>query len=384
MNAEIENKEDLRTPLPASVPRVVIGHDFMETYGGAERIVREMAHIFPDAPLYAILGRESVAKRMGVDGRFHGLLRARPALLRHYRGLAPAFPPYLDHIRLPAADVLLTSSYAFAHHMRTENDAPQLCYCYAPLRFAWSMSGEYRAHWAGGPVRDRAFDAMAAWMRRTDRRVAKRVERYVALSEYAARQIRDAYRQDCEVLPPPVDTDLFTPADDGPQDFFLFCGRLVEPYKQPIIAVQAFAELDARLVVAGDGPELERLKRLATPNVEFVGHLEDEALVWHMQHCQATIFPSRDDFGLIPVEVAACGRPTLAYAGGGALETVKPGVTGAFFEQQSVAMIVDAVSAFRTDDYDPAAIREHALGWSSHRFGARLRELVDELAALRS
>lgn len=384
MNTHTKDQDELHAREGTSTPRVIIGHDFMETYGGAERIVREMARIFPDAPLYAILGRESVVHRMGVDGRFHGLLAPRPSLLRHYRALAPAFPPYLNRVRLPSADVLLTSSYAFAHHMRTDNNAPQLCYCYAPLRFAWSMESDYRAHWAGGPVRDRAFDAMASWMRRSDRRVAQRVARYVALSEYAARQVRDAYGRECEVLPPPVDTDLFRPSDHGPEDFFLFCGRLVEPYKQPTIAVRAFAELDAKLIVAGDGPELERLRRLAPSNVEFVGHLEDEELVWHMQRCQATIFPSRDDFGLIPVEVAACGRPTLAFAGGGALETVRPGVTGVLFERQDVRTIVDEVRRFRSDDYDPAAIREHALGWSSHRFAARLRDLVAEVAAGRS
>lgn len=356
----------------------------METYGGAERIVGEMARIFPDAPVYAILGRDSVAERMGVDGRFHALLRPRPALLRHYRVLTPAFPSYLRHVELPAADVLLTSSYAFSHHLRTENDAPQLCYCYTPLRFAWSMSDDYRAHWAGGAVRDHAFDAMAGWMRRADRRAAQRVERYAALSHYAARQVRDAYGRECEVLPPPVDTDLFVPTDDGPEDFFLFCGRLVEPYKQPSIAVQAFARLNARLVVAGDGPELRRLRDMATPNVEFVGQLEDDDLVWHMQRCQATLFPSRDDFGLIPVEVAACGRPTLAYAGGGALETIEPGVTGEFFEHQTVDAVVDALRRFRPLDYDPVAMREHAVQWSRHRFGARLQELVAEVAAVRS
>lgn len=380
MNTHTMDTDDLHAGADTAAPRVILGHDFMETYGGAERIVREMGRIFPDAPLYAILGRAAVAHRMEMDGRFHGLLPARPRLLREYRALAPAFPAYLSRVRLPPADVLLTSSYAFAHHMRTENDAPQLCYCYAPLRFAWSMEDDYRAHWAGGPIRNRAFDAMASWMRRTDRRAAGRVARYVALSEYAARQIRDAYGRDCEVLPPPVDTDLFTPAEDGPQDFFLFCGRLVEPYKQPTIAVQAFADLDAKLVVAGDGPEMERLRGLAPSNVEFVGHLDDAELVWHMQHCQAAIFPSRDDFGLIPVEVAACGRPTLAFAGGGALETVKPGVTGELFERQDAATIADSVRRFRSEDYDPKAIREHALGWSTHRFAARLRELVAEVA----
>lgn len=363
--------------------RVVIGHDFMEAYGGAERIVAEMARIFPEAPVYAIAGRDSVARRMGVEDRFTSLLKPRRLLLKHYRLLTPAFPTIVDRLDLPEADVLLTSSYAFAHRLRTENRSPQVCYCYNPLRFAWSMKDHYRGTWAGGGLSARAFDVLAAGMRRSDRRASERVARYVTLSEYAAQQVRASYGREAEVIGPPVDTNLFRPSADKPDDYFLFCGRLIEPYKRPGIVVEAFRRMpDRRLVMAGDGPALDHLRAIAPDNVEFVGELGDQELVHAMQHCRATIFPSRDDFGLIPVEVAACGRPTLAFAGGGALETVVPGVTGEFMPEQTMEAVLDAVRAFDDAAYDRVAVRRHSERWSVDRFRERITRVVAETAAL--
>jgi glycosyltransferase involved in cell wall biosynthesis len=364
----------------AGATPVVIGHDFMETYGGAERIVAEMAQVFPDAPVVAITGRPEVAQRMGVADRFISLLKPRPALLKNYRLLAPLMPAIVDRFPLPEADVLLTSSYAFAHRMQTANRAPQVCYCYNPLRFAWSMKDDYRATWASNRLAARAFELFAFGMRRSDLRASRRVAHYVTLSEYAARQVSDCYKREAEVIGPPVDTRLFHPSERGAEDYYLFCGRLIEPYKRPTAVVEAFRHLPDRLVVAGDGPELSHLRSIATPNVEFVGLLDDRELVRAMQGCLATIFPSQDDFGLIPVEVAACGRPVIAYAGGGALETVLPGVTGEFITEQTAEAVIAAVRGFDPQAYDPAAIRSHAQRWSSDRFRDAIRDAVARAA----
>jgi glycosyltransferase involved in cell wall biosynthesis len=361
-------------------PRVVIAHDFAETYGGAERIVASIAEALPDAPFWAILGRESVAERMGVAERFHTVLPSWGPLLRGYRGLAPLYPSLVRHRSLPAADVLLTSSYAFAHGFATENEAPQVCYCYSPLRFAWSMTEAYGAR-LGGRIAEQALNAFARFMRRADKRAAARVTRYVAESRFVADQIRDFYGVQAEVVWPPVDCSRFVPAaDPGHEDYFLFCGRLVEPYKRPGMTIEAFRSLPYRLVIAGDGPALEELRQAAPPNVEFLGHLADEDLIPLMQRCAAAVFPSRDDFGLIPVEVMACGRPVLAFAGGGALETVAPGLSGEFFAEQSAAALVDAVRAFDPDAYDPRAIRAHAERWDVPRFKRSIVSVVEDLA----
>ena len=360
-------------------PRVTIAHDNLWWYGGAERIAATIAEAFPAAPFWTILGRREVARRMGVADRLHTVLPERPALLANYRRMAPLYPALLKARPLPDADLLLTSSFAFAHHFRTRNRAPQLCYCYSPLRFAWSMTKDYEAELGAGGF---LAGAAATAFRRVDREAARRVTRYIAESQFIADQLKRFYGREADVIYPPVDCELFSPSGQGHDGYYLFCGRLVEAYKRPSLVVQAFNELPhERLVIAGDGPALADLKRMAGTNVEFVGRLADSELVPLMQRCAATVFPSRDDFGLIPVEVMACGRPVLAYAGGGALETVKAGSTGEFFAEQTVAAVRDAVRRFDPDAYDPVAIRKHAERWRHERFVDEMRAAVAETAA---
>lgn len=362
--------------------RVVIAHDFLETYGGAERVTEEIARAFPEATVHALLARPSVVERMGIADRFHSVLPARSRILEHYRLGAPALPYLTDSVRLPEADVLITSSYAFAHRFRTVNDAPQICYCHSPLRFAWSMTESYRDDWTRSRLSRAAFTAFAAHMRRSDRRAAQRGQTYVTSCRNVARQIERCLGQPAHIIGAPIDTERFRPAagESGPDDYFLFCGRLIEPYKRVGITVEAFRRLGRKLLVVGDGPAMRELRRTAPPNAELVGSLRDDELVEVMQRCQAAIFPSKDDLGLLPLEVMACGRPVLAYAGGGALESVREGVTGQFFHEQTADAIAEGVREFDPDSYDPEALRSHALGWSTELFRRRLVEQVHEAA----
>lgn len=364
-------------------PRVLIAHDFVETFGGAERIIATLAAAYPEAPFWAILGRRSVAERMGVGDRFHSVLGERERPLRHYRWLAPAYPAIVRGRALPEADVLVTSSYAFAHGFRTENRAPNVCYCYSPLRFAWSMTEGYGKRIAGrGRPGSAAFRAFAAAMRSADRLAARRVDCYVAESEYVAAQLREAFGVEPDVVHPPVDTERFTPGEARErEDYFLFCARLVEPYKRPGLVIDAFRGLDQRLVVVGDGPAYAELKARADDNVEFLGRLDDGDLVPVMRRAAATVFPSVDDFGLIPVESMACGTPVLAFAGGGALETVVAGETGEFFTEPTVECLRDAVERFDPSAYDAAAIRSHAERWRRERFVTAMTRIIDAVAS---
>ncbi len=364
---------------------MVVAHDFMETYGGAERITAEIAEAFPEAPVVAIMGRRAVARAMNVEDRFVSLLRPRPVLLRHYRLLAPVFPFIVDRLRLPPADLVVSSSYAFAHRLRPPNRAVRVCYAYSPLRFAWAMEEDYRAQWARNRLAGAGFRALAAAMRRSDRRSAQGVDVYVTQVPHVADQIRRFYGRSAELIGAPVDCEAFHPSEEPPGDYYLFCGRLIEPYKKVALLVEAFTRLGHRLLVAGDGPERARLEALAGPNIEFLGHVETPDLVRLMQRCLAGIFPSEDDFGLVPVEVMACGRPVIAYAGGGALYTVEPGVCGEFFPEQTADSLAEAVEAFRPHTYDPGAIRAHALRWDRFAFRRQIvrvaRQAVERAAA---
>ena len=357
--------------------RVVIAHDFMETYGDAERVTEQMALAFPDAPVVAILGREDVARRMGVAERFRSLLPERPTLLRHYRLLTPAFPARADRRRLPEADVVLSSSYAFAHRLRPRGGATRVCYCHSPLRFAWTMTDRYQEEWGGGPASKRAFELLARALRTSDRAAAADIDTWLTHSPNVAEQIERFYGRQAEVIGAPVDCDRFRPSAAGPGDYFLFVGRLVEPYKRARVLLDAFRTLrEQRLVIAGDGPALDELRAGAPPNVTFTGHLDDDALVEAMQGCRATLFPSRDDFGLVPVEVMACGRPVVAFAGGGARHTVVPGLSGTLVRAQTADAFARAVRRFRDDVWDPVRIRDHALRWDAPVFRRRLVEAV--------
>jgi len=361
--------------------QVVITHDFMETYGGAERVTAEMARAFPDAPVVAITGRREVARRMGIEDRFRCLVPERDDVLRHYRFLAPAYPWLVDHLRLPAADVVLSSSYAFAHRLRSRSDARRVCYCHGPLRFAWSMTENYQREWAPGNVRGPMFKMFAAAMRRSDWRSAQGLDAYLTQSPFTAALIRRCYGRSAEVVGAPLDVSLFHPSGESPEDYFLLCGRLIEPYKRMEIVVRAFSKLPHRLVIAGSGPAYPRLRRLASPNVEFLGPLDDRELVPVMQRCRAAIFPSRDDFGLVPLEVMACGRPVIAYDQGGARHTVRPGVTGELFSAQTEQAVEQAVRAFRVDAYDSDTIRQAVEPYDCNRFRSRLREIVIQVLA---
>lgn len=374
-----------RPSKPAGVDelRVLIVHDFAETYGGAERIAAEIAAAFPGSRLVAITGRAEVAERMGLSGdRFETLLKPRPGLLRHYRKLAPLYPALARMRALGEADLLISSSYAFAHGFRATNGAPHLSYCYSPLRFAWTMGVDYGRE-IGGDRAAPTLDRLAAPFRAADRAASRRVDRYVAESGYVASQLREFFGRDADVVHPPVDCERFKLSAQPPEDYVLLCGRLIEPYKRPTMVVEAFRRMpDRRLVIAGDGPEAARLREIAPPNVEFRGALGDEDLVEAMAACSFAVFPSRDDFGLVPIEVMACGRPVLAYAGGGALETIPPGVGGEFFTEQSTEALVVAIEAFEPDAYDPAAIRAHAKEFDVPRFHDAIREQAAELIGL--
>ncbi len=361
---------------------VVIAHDFAEAFGGAERILGAVAATYPEAAVWAFAGRRDVLERVGAADRFHSVFRENDRLLRHYRLLAPLYPAIARVRRLPAADVLLTLSYAFAHGFRTCNEAPQVCYCLSPLRFAWSMTDAY-AEWLGfGRAGRGAFRVFAAVMRRADRRAAADVTQYVAESRHVADQIRRAYGRDAIVIHPPVDCDLFRPSLDGTHDgYYLFCGRLIEPYKRPGLVIDAFRAFRHKLVIAGDGPAYRELKGRAGPNVEFVGNVSDAELVPLMQRCAATIFPSADDFGLVPLESMACGRPVVAFAGGGALETVVAGETGVFFDHPTTRSLTSALAQFDPDAFVTATIRAHAEAWDVARFQQRLSSVVAATSA---
>jgi glycosyltransferase involved in cell wall biosynthesis len=244
------------------------------------------------------------------------------------------------------------------------------------------MTEQYQSIWSSNSIGDVAFRSLAAMMRRTDVKAAARVGTYLTQSPYTARQIEKFYGVEPQVIGAPIDCTVFKPGTSQREDFFLICGRLIEPYKRVGIAVEAFRRLGLPLIVAGGGPALEELRRDAPPNVTFTGELDDESVVDLMQRARALIFPSQDDFGLVPVEAMACGTPIIAYRGGGATHTVVDGFTGSFFDEQTPESIQQAVLDFPPGELDHSAIRIHAEQWDVNAFRARVRTAVERAAGL--
>jgi glycosyltransferase involved in cell wall biosynthesis len=327
--------------------------------------------------VYGILGRRAVAERMGIADRVVTLLPERDSLLRRYRQLAPIYPMLVRSFRLPAADIVVASSYAYAHGFQTVNAAPVVCYCHGPFRHLWTQQAAYARRMPGGLAGRAAFSGYAAAARAADRAVARSVHTYLTQSPFTAETIARCYRRAAQVVPPPIDCERFRPSGRPHAGYFLFAGRLVEAYKRPSLVVDAFARMpELRLLVAGDGPAMAALRRRASSNVEFLGRLDDDDLVAAMQDCAAAVFPSVDDFGLIPLEVNACGRPVLAVRAGGARHTVAHGISGEFIEAQSVDAVIRAVRAFDSARYDSETVRAHALARDGRSFRDRLRAAV--------
>jgi glycosyltransferase involved in cell wall biosynthesis len=250
--------------------------------------------------------------------------------------------------------------------------ARHICYCHTPMRFAW-RSEDYLAREGIGALRG-MLAPLLGMLRRWDVASSERVDVFVANSREVADRIRHSYGRDASVVPPPVDLPPFTP--QPPEEFYLAGGRLV-PYKRLDLAVRAFSALGLRLKMFGDGRDRAALQATAGPTVEFLGRVSEEERRDLMARCRAFVFPGEEDFGITPLEAMAGGRPVIAYAAGGALDTVVEGVTGRFFRQQSAGALAAAVAASRQDRYDPCAIRRHAEGFGRDVFLERMREVVD-------
>lgn len=359
---------------PAALARWTVVHDFAYVLAGAERVSAALANdVGAGAPLVAIAGDEPVLEAMRLRGGWRRLLPSAVVTASRYRALTPLYPLLLRLARPVQGDVVC-SSYAFAHHVRCTGR--KVVYCHTPLRQVWSGRAGYLEH-AGGWQRW-LLRAATGYLRWSDRRAAATADVYIASSTAVRDRVRACYgRQDVVVVAPPLDTSVFHPADGAaPRADFLWVGRVVEPYKRLEMTIEAFRGAPHRLLVAGDGRDRARLEAGAPPNVVFLGWQDDAALAELYRGALAVVFPSEDDFGLVPVESMACGTPSVAFAAGGARETVTEGVTGVFFDEQSPASLRAALDEAAARSWDHATIAAAGLRYGSPRFVAEVRAVL--------
>lgn len=353
--------------------RVALVHDWLTGMRGGEKVLEVFCEQWPGASLFTLLRkRGSVSPVIERLQPRTSLLQWLPAVHRYYRCLLPVMP-LAARWRVPACDLIISSSHCVAKAVAAPPGVPHLCYCHTPMRYAWSMRSAY---FGAGPMerlKARLAAPLLAGLRSWDRRTASRVTHFVANSRTVQRRIAECYGRDSHVIYPPVDTDFYRPAAVPRDDYYLAVSAFV-PYKRLQLAIAACNRLRRRLVMIGTGSQLRRLKAQAGRTVEFLGWQPDEVIREHFQHCRALLFPGEEDFGIVPVEAMACGAPVIAYDRGGAAETVLPlgrrGATGLLFAEQTEECLAEAILQFEScgGAFSAAAGRQRALQFSRRRF----------------
>lgn len=355
--------------------RVAIVHDYLNQYGGAERVLEALHALYPDAPVYTSLYDP---KAMPEQYRHWDIrtsfMQRLPGWRQHFRRYFLLYPTAFESFDLADYDLILSSSSAFAKGIIPRPGATHVCYCHTPMRFAWRTRDYVEREQIAG-LQGAILPFALTYVRLWDTVTAARVDAFVANSHEVARRIARFYGRESVVIPPPVDLAPYAPQPSA--DFYLAGGRLI-PYKRIELIVEAFTHLRLPLKIFGDGRDRARLERLAGPSVEFLGWVDESTRRDLFARCRAFIFPGEEDFGITPLEAMAAGRPVVAYAAGGALETVRDGVTGRFFHEPSAAGLAAAVAASRADRYDQLTIRRHAEGFGRELFLRRMRAQIDE------
>ena len=346
--------------------RIVLGHDWLTGMRGGERVLEQFCQAFPDAPLATLLANPSSVNEVIRNREIvTSFMQRIPGVARNYRKMLPIMGAAATSLRIPPGDLLLTTSSCVAHAFRPPKGMKMLCYCFTPMRYAWLFPKEYL-----GPVKAALATPYFAYLRRWDRRHAQHVDRFVAISRHVQERIRTFYGRESDVVYPPVDTDRCTPAPDGGETnggYDLIVSALV-PYKRIDLAVEAYRRLGYPLKIVGTGSGAAKIARDAAPNVEFLGWRSDDEILALYRNCRFLIFPGEEDYGLVPLEAMACGKPVIAFGRGGATETVEDGISGVFFAEQTADALCDAVVRAEKIGWDRAAIRSRALSFGIPQF----------------
>lgn len=360
--------------------------DWLVALGGAEKFLGHLLHCYPDAELFAVVDFVDPDKRQFMQNKTvkTTFIQRLPFAKSHYRSYLPLMPYAIEQLDLSAYDLVISSSHAVAKGVITGPDQVHISYVHSPMRYAWDLQHHY--------LRETGLDKklrglMARYflhkLRLWDLRSAHGVDHFVANSHFIARRIQKTYRREVDVIYPPVDIARFTPGQQK-ENFYLAASRLV-PYKRMDLIVESFQSLpDKKLIVIGDGPDMEKIKSKAGVNVEILGYQSDDVLISHLQRAKALIFAAEEDFGLIPLEAQACGTPVIAYGKGGALETVRDiqheQPTGLFFPQQTTQAICEAVTRFEAHQalFHPSFCITQAARFTPAQFRSAFTRYVTE------
>ncbi len=361
--------------------RVALVHDYLNQYGGAERVLEELHEIFPHAPVYTSMywpeKMSPIIREMDVRTSF---MQRLPLVTRKHQPYLPLYPLAFESFNLSDYDLVLSNSSAFCKGVVTQPRTLHLSYCLTPMRWVWNYRGYVERERLGAVARF-VLPGVISQLRAWDVATAQNVDRFVAISRAVAARIRKYYRREAAVIYPPIRCAAFEPQPGNESDYYLIVSRLI-PYKRIDLAVDACTRLGVPLKIVGSGGRDESsLRARAGKNVEFLGRVSDAELRDLYACCRAYIFPGEEDFGIAPLEANASGRPVVAFAGGGALDTVQDGRTGVLFQEQTVDSLIKAIERVETLAWDPTSLRSHAESFDTAVFRAQLKTFVDESLA---
>lgn len=358
--------------------KVALVHDYLNQYGGAERVLEAFCEIFPEAPIYTLLYNEKKTGYVFQSKKIYtSFLQRVPLVKNHHRSFLMLMPLAVEQFDLSQYDLVLSDSASYAKGVVTALNTRHICYCHTPIRYAWDDSQKYIDEFGYPNFIKKVIPFFMSYIRVWDEQAAARVDYFIANSNFVAGRIAKYYRRAAEVIYPPVKTNLFYISNQKPENYFLMVGRLL-PYKQFELAIAAFNKLGWPLKIIGAGPERTQLQKKAKSNIEFLGLVSDDKLKEYYAHCQAFISPQEDDFGIVAVEAMASGRPVIAYHGGGALEFVEEGITGLFFNEQNVDCLTAAMRRFNNSDFNPWLIRSKTLKFDQENFKEKIKNFIDQ------
>ena len=364
--------------------KVALVHDWLTGMRGGERVLELLCEAYPQADLLTLFhvpGSVSpVIERLRPRT---SVLQRIPGARRFYRYCLPLFPIAIEQFDLDPYDLVISTSHCAAKSVIKAGRARHLCYCFTPMRYAWDQFDVYFGEGRVGPWKHRLLRPALTMLARWDAATANRVDRYVAISQHVASRIRRYYNRDADVIYPPVDTSFFCPAGDDepvvPEDVLLVVSALV-PYKRIDLAIEASRLAGIPLRIVGDGPERDTLRKLAAgSNVQMLGALSDSEVRDHYRRAMAVLLPGEEDFGIVPVEAQACGRPVIALGRGGALETVIDNVTGILVDEPTPEAFAAAIVRARDIAFDPRAIRDHAVKFDRSVFTAAIQSTTESM-----